>query len=267
MSPRYRRILLLCGLLPTLVAAVLSLTRPAALVNLEYSAYDTLVRWTPTRLPSGKIVIVDVDEKSLGSVGQWPWRRDIIGRLIDSLRDRGAAAVALDIMFPEADRFEGSGISPDAVLSDSLRRGHVILGYGLLFDATRDAPKPCVQHAIGLPIVRSAGVQTDDPFFQATSAVCNIPTLTAAAQASGFLNAAPDPDGILRRAPLLMQYADRVYPALSLAAVRSTSNVQDLVLRVANVNTASLGLAGQDVPLDGKSNLLLRYRGAKRTFP
>jgi adenylate cyclase len=267
MSPRYRRILLLCGLLPTLAAALLSLTRPAALVNLEFFVYDTLVRWTPTRLPSGKIVIVDVDEKSLASVGQWPWRRDIIGRLIDSLRDRGAAAVALDIMFPETDRFEGSGISPDAVLSDSLRRGRVILGYGLLFDATRDAPKPCVQHALGLPIIRSAGVQTDDPFFQATSAVCNIPTLTAAAQASGFLNAAPDPDGILRRAPLLMQYDERVYPALSLAAVRSTSNAQDLVLRVANVNTASLGIAGRDVPLDGKSNLLLRYRGAKRTFP
>jgi adenylate cyclase len=64
-----------------------------------------------------------------------------------------------------------------------------------------------------------------------------------------------------------MQYDERVYPALSLAAVRSTSNAQDLVLRVANVNTASLGIAGRDVPLDGKSNLLLRYRGAKRTFP
>ncbi len=142
-----------------------------------------------------------------------------------------------------------------------------ILGYGLLFDPTGEAPKPCVQHALNLPIIRGAGVQTEDPFFQATSAVCNIPTLTSAAQASGFLNAAPDPDGILRRAPLLMQYRGRVYPALSLAAVRSVSNAHNLVLRIANVNTAALGLEGQEVPLDGKSNLLLRYRGAKRSFP
>ena len=267
MTPRYRRILLLCGLLPTLAAAVLSLTRPAALANLEYAVYDRLVRWTPTRQPSGKIVIVDVDEKSLTSIGQWPWRRDVISRLIDSLRDRGAAVVALDIMFPESDRYEGTGRSPDAVLSDTLRKGRAILGYGLLFDPTGEAPKPCVQHALSLPIIRGAGVQTEDPFFQATSAVCNIPTLTSAAQASGFLNAAPDPDGILRRAPLLMQYRGRVYPALSLAAVRSVSNAHNLVLRIANVNTAALGLEGQEVPLDGKSNLLLRYRGAKRSFP
>jgi adenylate cyclase len=267
MSPRYRRILLLCGLVPTLVAAVLSLTRPATLISLEYAVYDALVRWTPTRLPSGRVVIVDGDEKSLAGVGQWPWRRDIISRLVDALRERGAATVALDIMFAENDRYEGSGRSPDAVLSDSLRKGGVILGYGLLFEPTGETARPCVQHALGLPIVRGPAVHTDDPFFRATSAVCNIPTLTAAAQASGFLNAAPDPDGILRRAPLLMQYGDRVYPALSLAAVRSVTDARGLVLRIANVNTASLGLGGQDVPLDGKSNLLLRYRGGKRTFP
>ena len=207
MSPRYRRILLLCGLLPTLVAAVLSLTRPASFINLEYSVYDRLVRWTPTRLPSGKIVIVDVDEKSLASVGQWPWRRDVIGRLIDSLRDRGAATVALDIMFPESDRYDGSGRSPDAALSDSLRQGRVILGYGLLFEPTGEAPKRrAYSTRSACRSSATAGAQTDDPFFQATSAVCNIATLTASAQASGFLNAAPDPDGILRRAPLLMQY-------------------------------------------------------------
>jgi adenylate cyclase len=136
-----------------------------------------------------------------------------------------------------------------------------------LFEQTGEAPKPCVQHALSLPIIRGAGVQTDDPFFQATSAVCNIPTLSSAAQASGFLNAAPDPDGILRRAPILMQYGGRVYPALSLAAVRALNNAHNVVLRIANVNTASLGLEGQEVPLDGKSNLLLRYRGAKRSFP
>jgi CHASE2 domain-containing sensor protein len=267
MSPRHRRILLLCGLLPTLVVGVLSLIRPAALVNLEYLAYDWLVSWTPTTQPSGKVVIVDVDEKSLTSVGQWPWRRDVISRLIDNLRDRGAATVALDIMFPESDRFGGSGGSTDTILSDTLRRGRVILGYGFLFEPTHEGVRPCVQHALGLPIVRSPTVQGYDPFFRATSAVCNIDTLTAAAQASGFLNATPDPDGILRRAPLLMKYGDRVYPALSLAAVRSAIDAKALVLRIANVNTASLGLNGRDVPLDGKSNLLLRYRGPKRTFP
>src|SRR5262245_66239772 len=109
MSLRHRRILLFCGLLPTLVIAVLSLIRPASLGGLEHTVYDTLVRWTPPHDTSGKVLIVDIDEKSLAGVGQWPWRRDVIGRLIDRLREHGAATVALDIMFPESERFEGPG--------------------------------------------------------------------------------------------------------------------------------------------------------------
>jgi adenylate cyclase len=268
MSPRHRRILLLCGLLPTLVAAVLSLFRPPALISLEYAAYDHLVRWTPTRQPSGKVVIVDIDERSLASVGQWPWRRDIVARLVERLLDRGAGIVALDIMFPESDRYAAApDRSPDDILSDTLKRGRVILGYGLLSEPAPGDPRRCVQHALGLPIVRSPTAQSDDPFFRATNAVCNIPTLTTAAQASGFMNAAPDPDGILRRAPLMMQYEEGVYPSLSLAAVRSLTGATNLVLRIANVNSASLDLDGREIPLDGKGNLLLRYRGAKRTFP
>ena len=60
---------------------------------------------------------------------------------------------------------------------------------------------------------------------------------------------------------------DHVYPGLALAAVVAASRTRDIGLRVINVNAASLLLDGRSVPLDGKSNLLLRYRGAKRTFP
>ena len=123
------RLVVLCGLVPTLVAAVLSLYRPAFLRNWEYGAYDTVLRATPTRPPDGRIVIVDIDDRSLTTIGQWPWRRDVVGQLVSRLRDLGAATVALDIIFAEPDRFEGTGRSPDEMLADTLREGRVVLGY------------------------------------------------------------------------------------------------------------------------------------------
>ena len=65
--------------------------------------------------PSGRIVIVDIDDRSLTTVGQWPWRRDVVGQLVSRLRDLGAATVALDIIFAEPDRFEGHGPPPDEI--------------------------------------------------------------------------------------------------------------------------------------------------------
>jgi CHASE2 domain-containing sensor protein len=262
-----RRRVLLCGLLPTLVTAVLSLYRPSFLANIEYAAYDRLLRAAPTRPPSGRIVIVDVDERSLSAIGQWPWRRDVIGTLISRLRDLGASTIALDIMFAEPDRYEGPGVATDQALADTIRVGGVVLGYALTFDSPSGQSSACVQHPLPIALIRRGDEHAEDPFFQATGAVCSLPILTQAASASGFLNAAPDPDGRLRRVPLLVALDGRVHPGLALAAVIAATRTHDISLRVIHVNAASLLLDSRSVPLDGKSNLLLRYRGPKHTFP
>ena len=136
----------------------------------------------------------------------------------------------------------------------------------MTFDGAGGKPNPCLLHPVGLAIMRRDD-SAEHPFFQATGTVCNLPVLTEAAQLSGFLNAAPDPDGVLRRSPLLLELDGRVYSSLALTAVTAVSGTRDVALRVANVNSSSLLLDNRAVPLDGKSNLLLRYRGPKRTFP
>ncbi len=265
MKGRPRVLVRVCGLLPTFIVALLSVYRPSQLTPLEHTAYDTMVRAIPTRPPDPRIVIVDVDEKSLSAIGQWPWRRDVIGALVSRLRDLGAAAIALDIIFAESDRY-GSGAAADVALADSLRAGHVLLGYAMTFDPTTKPGTPCVQHALGIPVIRRGEETAEEPFFRATGAICNLPVLTEAAGASGFLNAAPDFDGLLRRVPVLIELDGRIYPSLALGAVMASTATSDTELRIVNVNASTLALGNVNVPLDGKSNLLLRYRGPKRTF-
>ena len=280
MTVRLRRIVVFCGVVPTLITIALCLSRPSSLSRLEWRVYDVMVRTIRPRPPGGRVVIVDVDERSLATIGQWPWRRDLIGRLIGNLRDLGASTVALDLVFPEQDRSRGPDIDPDEALADSLRAGRVVLGYALTFDEPHGPPRTCEHHPLGLAVVRASDDRPDDPFFRATAAVCNLPNLARAAGASGFLNAAPDADGILRRVPLVVEFEGRLYPALALAAVSAATGRRGVMLRAAHANASTLliahdGPAGAEgapahdlnVPLDGKSNLLLRYRGVKHTFP
>ena len=77
----------------------------------------------------------------------------------------------------------------------------------------------------------------------------------------------PDTDGILRRVPLVIEYNGITYPALALTAVLAATGAAPVALRSKNENTTSLELTTGPVPLDGRSNLLLRYRGVKRSFP
>jgi adenylate cyclase len=214
-------------------------------------------------------------------VGQWPWRRDVIARLVTRLRDASPAVVALDIIFAESDRhgqvaeaedlvestIQTAETKPDQALARTLAEGGVILGYGLTFDPQSSPDRPCLLHPLGLAIVQASDEPGRQPFFQATGAVCNLPALAQAAGSSGFLNAAPDADGILRRAPLLAELDGRVYPGIALAAVAAATGARSIALQISNANAAILRIDDRSAPVDGKSNLLLRYRGKKRTFP
>jgi CHASE2 domain-containing sensor protein len=273
-----RRLLFICGLVPVLLTAVLAVCRPASLGRLDDTVYDTVLRSSRPHPPGDHVVIIDVDERSLSTVGQWPWRRDVIARLIDRLRDMGASTVALDVIFAESDRYdrpepvarrvrESTGRSPDDVLAETLKDGRVVLGYALTFEAPARAPSACVLHPVSLPILHPDDDADEAPYFRASGAVCSLPALGQAAGVSGFLNAAPDSDGILRRVPLIAELDGRVYPALAVEAIATATGARDMALRIANVNAATLTIGERVVPVDGKSNLLLRYRGKKKTFP
>jgi len=272
-------LIFLSGLVPVLLVAAITLYRPALVASLDAAVYDGLMRAIPARPPDGRVVIIDVDERSLVEVGQWPWRRDLVGRLITRLREMGASMIAVDIIFAEPDRYErlssdsadagwsGAPSPSDAALAEVLRAGGVVLGYAMTFDGPSAEPSACVLHPIGVATLEPPGDSGHAPLFRSTGAVCNLPGLARAAGASGFLNAAPDSDGILRRVPLLIELDDRVYPSLALAVVAAATGVRDATLRVENVNAASLTVGTRLVPLDGQGNALLRYRGEKRTFP
>jgi adenylate cyclase len=259
-----RRSILFWGAIPALIVAILALYRPSFTARLDDAVYDHTLRWAGTKPPSDRVVIVDVDERSLARYGQWPWRRDVIARLIARLREAGPSVVALDIMFAERDR---SDEKADEVFAETLRHGGVVLGYGLTFGTAPAGSHGCDLHPFSVALVQRGGDTDASPFFRATGAVCTLPLLATAAGASGFLNASPDRDGILRRAPLLAELDGRVYPSLALAAVTAQTGGRSALVHASNDHTTSLEFAdGRRVPLDGQSNLLLRFRGKKRTF-
>ncbi|HZI82214.1 MAG TPA: CHASE2 domain-containing protein [Vicinamibacterales bacterium] len=253
--------------LPAILCAAGAVAPPALLVRLNDGAADLLRRAVPLSRPDPRIVIVDVDERSLSVFGQWPWRRDRLGALVDRLRALGARTIALDLVFSEPDRATPAGDSGDEAFADSLRRGRVVLGYAMTFGVPSDGEDRCVLQPLPVTIVEPEEAEGEWPMFAATGAVCSLPALTTAAGASGFLNATPDSDGILRRVPLAIQLQGRVYPSLALSAALATLDAPVGELHAVHANATSLKIGDREVALDGRANLLLRFRGGRRTFP
>ena len=266
-----RWLVLLCGVVPALLTVALALARPSLLTQLDRRVYDGFLRGLPASpQDSSRVTVIDIDERSLATVGQWPWSRDMVARLVTRLREMGAVVVALDVIFPETDRFQRleptRADATDAALASVLQEGNVVVGYAFTFD---DAPRQstnCARSALTMPIVQSGGTNIEWPVFRASGVVCSLPQISGAARASGFLNAVPDSDGMLRRLPLVIEHDGRLYPALGLSAALAATGTRPLALRVLNDNSTALMLDTREVPLDGRGNLLLRYRGGTRSL-
>jgi CHASE2 domain-containing sensor protein len=254
------------------VAGAVAVVHPGPLADLDLAAHDAFVRQTPAPPPSSAVAIVAVDEASLAAHGQWPWPRDVVGRLVTALHEAGATAVAFDILFPEPDRLGTPGMTPgdatstDTALATAMREARVVTGVALTFEAGSRPPSPCVLAPVS-PIVRHRG--NDDPLaglFTATGAVCSVPVLGEAARATGTINATPDGDGVLRRIPVLTHFRGQVQSTLALAAVTVASPAPVVVERRSD-GVLVLAVGQHTVRLDAQGQILLRPRGPGRTYP
>lgn len=270
------RLILGAGVAAAMVALVVGAGAAPALGGIDLRLYDAALRMSWIEDPSAGVALVVVDDPSIAMKGQWPWPRDELALLVDTLVARGAAVVALDMLLSEADRAAAASPSPpgapsstDAVLERSLASGRAVLGHAFTFDGSPSSEESrCVVHP--LPLVQVRRGDGGDPIanlFRATGLVCALPGLSRAAGASGFLNASPDRDGVMRRAPLLVVWGDRVFPALALAAVMRARLVESVGLEAMPGRDLRLTMGGLAVPLEERGTMLVRYRGGTGTFP
>ena len=205
------------SLIPLLLAVLhaLGVLQLGLLDRLDHILYDARLRATLSATRDERVVIVDIDERSLAEVGRWPWSRDRLALLVEQLFDQqGVALLGLDTVFAEAD----DSARPDADLrfARALQGRPVVLGY--YFTSDRQG------HISGVlpdPVLRAEDLQ-GRPLHATrwTGYGSNIAPLAAAAPQAGFFNALADGDGVVRSLPLLAEHQGAFYESLALAMFR-----------------------------------------------
>lgn len=219
------------------LAVVLRIADPGPIARLRLSIFDSYLALAPrVPDPAYPVRIVDVDDASLAKVGQWPWPRTKLAEMITKLKDAGARAIALDMIFAEPDRWspaefarhlsdvpelkplaeQAAGLpTNDEKFAAALAAAPTVLGFS--GDKSQNA---------NLPTPRAAfAIAGDDPKLFVPSfsgAVSPLPELSAKAPALGAVNWLPERDQVVRRVPLLVSVAGKLYPSLSLEALRLT---------------------------------------------
>ncbi|MFM6992506.1 MAG: CHASE2 domain-containing protein, partial [Rhodoferax sp.] len=232
-------------LIPVLLALLhaVGVARIGVLQRLDDIIYDTRLQATMPRTLDDRVVIVDIDEKSLAELGRWPWGRNKLAELVNTLfLDQQIAILGFDVVFAEADESSGltrlnqlasqelkdyPGFSErlkqlqpdldfDAAFARAIANRPVVMGYYLTSD--KDGRSNGVLPA---PALRQTALQGRQ--IKATSWTgygSNIEQLAHAAPAGGFFNSITDGDGVVRSLPLLAEYKGDYYESIALAMFR-----------------------------------------------
>jgi adenylate cyclase len=253
---------------------------------LRLIAFDSYQRFSPQAFDKNAPVrIVDIDERSIAELGQWPWPRTVLADLTQKLVDKGAAAVAFDVMFPEADRTSleevlkrmppeqaalvaplvGQTRTNDEAFAETLKATPSVLG-ATLSSAKVTAPLP---QKAGFAVAGDDPRPFMPPFSGATG---NLDILNGATKGIGALNWTPDRDQVVRRVALVYRFGDNFMPSLAAEALRIAQGASTFVLKASNASgeTAfgkSSGLnhvriGALEVPTDAQGAIWMKFRAS-----
>lgn len=258
--------------------------------RLELVIYDQRLEIMPraTRNQDHRIVIVDLDERSLQAEGQFPWNRIKVGRLVEQLRDYGAIVVGFDVTFPEPDRSVRDLLEPvdlsklDPSFNETLQEIEPLIDSDQYFANVMQSGIDVVL-AINFNILEDVGYNELPPsIFDVSPELAerislrdmsgftgNIPILQEAALGNGNMNQLPDDDGVVRRVPLVLRYGNQLFPTLSLEMMRVYNFAESYELitelyRDTEVVTAvriGQGAGAFVIPTDRSASVLVPYMG------
>ncbi len=221
------------------------------------------------------IVIVDIDEKSIQELGQWPWEREKIAIILQNLTAHGAGIIGLDILFSERDKTspilfaKKFGLNTtavkdyDKILAQSVAQTPTILGYQFVLQHSQHDK----QEAPQIPAIIIEKHKQEREFLPvAQGVIANLDIIQKAAYSSGYMNNIPDEAGMIRSVPLIIKYEDELYTSLALEMYRIAMGAKRIALSYSNVGVEELKLKKDIIPTDRFAKLYINFRGPAKSY-
>ena len=265
-------------LLPlALVAALLAIRvwDPVPVDSLREQVFDLYQRAQP-RPPAAdpRVLIVDIDDRSLREIGQWPWPRTLLADLVQRITADGAVAVAFDILFSEPDRLSPASIAENIAIIDptvaerlrALPSNDQVFAHAIEGSPTILAEAPVAQRRGGSPpagVIRAAvaAIGGDPaPYLpHYAGLIRDLAPLEQAAAGMGSIAVTPEADNVVRRVPLAVDVDGTIVPSLAVEMLRVAAHRRSIAIKVNQAGIQSVVAGDHLIATDGEGRKWVHF--------
>ena len=233
-------------LLSIVLLLALRVTDPTALQSVRGQTFDAYQQLDELK-HSNDIVLLNIGEKSLNKLGQYPFPRQTYAQLVIDVATKNGGVLGWTIMFPEVDRFQGDPVFAEMLMQNKVnvpgaRRNPINFNVISQTPSTRGI-KTSGPH-IGTGTI--GPVPATNYLLKWPNLVTNIPIIESVANGKGVNASAPQPDNQTRTYPLAITVGERIYPSFAIEMLRVKQGQKSYKIKTSEIGIQEFMVKGYE---------------------
>ena len=272
---KYTNYLIFFVLLVLLIA--LKILNPSFIKSISYLSFDLYQKVFTLDKQDSNVVIIDIDEKSLGKFGQFPWSRSVFAKIIEKVSATEPKAIGFDVFFTEKDKQSPEEIIKSySLVPTDVAQLQNIKGHDEVFREQLEKSKSIIA-VLGSNVSshgtydRSAkakflskGGDPKEFTYSYPYSIGSLEKLEKSAKGLGSISFLDQTDGIIRSLPLIVRFKEKLYPTMGLEMIRVGENQKNLYVELNEVGITRISSRPHRITSDPNGIIWIRYKSPQK---
>ena len=259
-----------------LILIVIKIINPSFVKSVSYLSFD-LYQKVFVKKKESDVVIVDIDEKSLGKFGQFPWNRTVFAKILDQLNTSNPKAIGFDIFFTEKDKQSPEAIiksynlipsdtsklqnlkGPDEIFAEKLKETKSIIAV-----LGSNIPSHTNYDRKAKARFLSKGGEPKNFTYSYPHSIGSLEILEKNVKGLGSISFLDQLDGIIRSLPLVVKLDNKLYPTMGLEMVRVGSKQKNIYIELNEIGIQRISARPYKIDTDPNAIIWIQYKKSSK---
>ena len=260
-----------------IILIAIKILNPSFVKSISYLSFDVYQKIFVEKKDS-EVIIIDIDEKSLGKFGQFPWNRSIFAKILDQLNTSNPKAIGFDIFFTEKDKQSPEAIiksynlipsdvlkiqnlkDPDKIFSEKLKQSKSVIA--VLGSST---PSHSNYDRKAKSRFLSKGGDPNKFTYSYPYSIGSLEELEKSVKGLGSISFLDQLDGIIRSLPLVVKLNDELYPSMGLEMVRVGSKQKNIYIELNEIGITKISSRPHKIQTDPNAIIWIKYKKSSKS--
>mgnify|MGYP001335982773 CR=1 FL=1 len=261
-------------LLILILLILLKSFNPNFIKSISFLSFDLYQKAIPLNKQDSEVIIIDIDEKSLGKFGQFPWNRSVFAKIIENVNQTNPKAIGFDIFFSEKDKQ-----SPEEIINAYNILSSDVINYLINIKGHDERFRQQLENSKSVLAVLGSNVSSHSSYerkakarflskggdpkqftFNYPFSIGSLEKLEKSVKGLGSISFLDQTDGIVRSLPLILRFNKKIYPTMGLEMVRVGLNQKNLYVELDEIGINRISVRPHKILTDPNGIFWIRYK-------